>query len=62
MAITTEQQAAQDSIHDLVSDSIATIHHIRYADIDSLEKDKLIKEVRDNLVNIDTLLLAQNKE
>ena len=55
MGLSESRQAAQDSIHDLVRDSMRTIHNIRYAVISPLEKDKLVKEVHDNLMNIDTL-------
>ena len=53
--ITNEQQAAQDSIHDLVRDSLGSIMQITYADISSNEKKKLVHEIGDNLKNIDTL-------
>ena len=49
------QQAAQDAIHDLVNDSLASIQRIRYADMSSQEKDKLAREVSGNLIEIDTL-------
>lgn len=53
--LTGAQQAAQDSIHDLVTDSLESTHRIRYAYIKPIEKDKLLKEIDDNLRNIDIL-------
>ena len=55
MELTEHQQAARDSVHDLVKDSVESLRRIRYADIDSLEKDKLVREVTANLHHIDTL-------
>jgi hypothetical protein len=55
MALTEEQQAAQDSIHDIVKDSVETIGRIRYGVISGQERDKLLRELQDNLWNIDTL-------
>lgn len=54
--MTTEaQQAAQDSIHDLVRDSLGSIMQITYADITGNEKLRRVHEIGDNLKNIDTL-------
>ena len=54
--MTNIEQSTKDSIRDLVNDAISAIHSIRYMDISSLEKDKLIKEVQGNLIDIDTMV------
>lgn len=54
--MTTEgQQANCDSIHDLISESLESLRRVRYADISPIEKDKLLREVADNMMNIDMM-------
>ena len=42
----------QDALQDYVNDVRSSIHRIRYADISSLEKDKLLVDVLDSLDHI----------
>jgi len=52
----TLSQYAVDAIEDLIADSQASIHRISYADISTIEKQKLINEISDNLNNISNLI------
>jgi len=49
-------QYAVDAIEDLIVDSQASIHRISYADISTIEKQKLINEISDNFNNISNLI------
>jgi len=56
MAATELSQYAVDAIEDLIVDSQASIHRISYADISTIEKQKLINEIFNNLNNISNLI------
>ena len=56
MAATELSQYTVDAIEDLIVDSQASIHRISYADISTIEKQKLINEIFDNLNNISNLI------
>lgn len=53
--LSEQQQAAQDSIHDLAKGSVEIIGQLRYGDISEQERDKLLRELQDNIWDIDTL-------